>query len=406
MDITTDSEIKLSREEFLDLTLLKALMSHHQLAVWRKPQEQTINILIDHTGKTKLVPIELEALAPGFILHPFADQPDQKAYYLEASEHIQVDLRQERIALEKLPQGAQLYSNTRELKSQIRQLLADQASPVQTTDNLKSTSKEEFLDQVEKGIRAIQAGELSKIVPAKRKLIPLSDNFDLVESFLKLCEAYPNAFVNFIHVPGQGSWIGASPEILIKTKGDQFATMALAGSQKAIGDNPLKHVAWTQKEIEEQALVGRYIVGCFKKIRLREYEEIGPKTDIAGNLLHLRTDFKVNMAATGFPQLGSVMLDLLHPTSAVAGMPRDKALEFIHQHEKFDRSLFSGYLGPINIEGETAVFVNLRCAKLLADHAVLYAGAGVTEDSIPEKEWEETELKCDIIGKFIQQEQP
>src|SRR5690606_35583060 len=233
MDITTDSEIKLSREEFLDLTLLKASMSHHQLAVWRKPQEQTINILIDHTGKTKRVPVELEALAPGFILHPFADQPDQKVYYLEASEHIQVDLRQERIALEKLPQGAQLYSNTRELKSQIRQLLADQASPVQTTDNLKSTSKEEFLDQVEKGIRAIQAGELSKIVPAKRKLIPLSDNFDLVESFLKLCEAYPNAFVNFIHVPGQGSWIGASPEILIKTKGDQFATMALAGSQKA-----------------------------------------------------------------------------------------------------------------------------------------------------------------------------
>src|SRR5690606_30058018 len=244
--------------------------------------------------------------------------------------------------------------------------LADQASPVQTTDSLKSTSKEEFLDQVEKGIRAIQAGELSKIVPAKRKLVPLSDKFDLVESFLRLCEAYPNAFVNFIHVPGQGSWIGASPEILIKTKGDQFATMAVAGSQKAIGDNPLKHVAWTQKEIEEQALVGRYIVGCFKKIRLREYEEIGPKTDIAGNLLHLRTDFKVNMAATGFPQLGSVMLGLLHPTSAVAGMPRDKALEFIHQHEKFDRSLFSGYLGPINIEGETAVFVNLRCAKLLA----------------------------------------
>jgi isochorismate synthase len=403
MDISTDSEVKLPREKFLDLAVLAALNGQHQLAVWKKPQEQLINILIDTTGRIKRVPLELEGLAPGFIVHPFEDQPDKKGIYLSASEHIQVKLDQESIPAEELPLNAKVEGEDVDHKSFSRELLAGQASTTVTADHISSTSKEEFMDQVKKGIQAIQAGELSKIVPAKRKIIPLGKEFDLVRSFLKLCEAYPNAFVNFFHIPTLGSWIGASPEILIKTKGDQFSTMALAGSQKAIGDNPLKNVAWTQKEIEEQALVGRYIVGCFKKIRLREYEEIGPKTDIAGNLLHLRTDFKVNMATTGFPQLGSVMLDLLHPTSAVAGMPRDKALAFIQEHEGFDRSLFSGYLGPVNIEGETAIFVNLRCAKLLADHAVLYAGAGVTEDSIPEKEWEETELKCDIIGKFIQQ---
>lgn len=403
MDISTDSEVKLSLEKFLDLAVLAALNGQHQLAVWKKPQEQLINILIDTTGQIKRVPLELEGLPPGFIVHPFEDQADKKGIYLSASEHIQVKLDQDHIPAEDLPLNARLDGEDADHKSLSRELLAGQAPPTVTADHISSTSKEDFMDQVKKGIQAIQAGELSKIVPAKRKIIPLGKEFDLVGSFLKLCEAYPNAFVNFFHVPGLGSWIGASPEILIKTKGDQFSTMALAGSQKAIGDNPLKNVAWTQKEIEEQALVGRYIVGCFKKIRLREYEEIGPKTDIAGNLLHLRTDFKVNMASTGFPQLGSVMLDLLHPTSAVAGMPRDKALAFIQEHEGFDRSLFSGYLGPVNIEGETAIFVNLRCAKLLADHAVLYAGAGVTEDSIPEKEWEETELKCDIIGKFIQQ---
>lgn len=406
MDITTDSEVKLSRETFLDQVILAALNGEHQFAVWKKPQEQIINILIDTTGQIKRVPLELEGLAPGFILHPFADQPDKKAFYLAANEHIQVDLSQEEVPETNLPLDARQQTKDAENKSKIRKQLASQASTVHTADTIRSTSKEDFINQVKKGIQAIEAGELSKIVPVKRKVVPLNEAFDLSVTILKLCEAYPNAFVNFFHIPTLGSWIGASPEILIRTKGDQFSTMALAGSQKAIGDNPLKHVAWTQKEIEEQALVGRYIVGCFKKIRLREYEEIGPKTDIAGNLLHLRTDFKVNMAATGFPQLGSVMLDLLHPTSAVAGMPRDKALAFIQEHEGFDRSLFSGYLGPVNLEEETAIFVNLRCAKLLAHHAVLYAGAGVTEDSIPEKEWEETELKCDIIGKFIQQEQP
>lgn len=193
MDITTDSEIKLSREEFLDLTLLTALTGHHQLAVWKKPQEPTVNILIDTTGKTKRVPIELEGLAPGFILHPFADQADKKAYYLEANEHIQVDLNQEQVTAEKLPNHGRLESKATGVKSRIRQLLASQVSPEQTVDTVSSSLKEDFMDQVEKGIQAIQAGELSKIVPAKRKLIPLGNEFDLVGSFLRLCEAYPNA---------------------------------------------------------------------------------------------------------------------------------------------------------------------------------------------------------------------
>ena len=178
--------------------------------------------------------------------------------------------------------------------------------------------------------------------------------------------------------------------------------MSLAGTQKATGDNPIKSAAWTQKEIEEQALVSRYIVSCFKKIRLREYEEHGPKTVLAGNLLHLRSDFRINMQETGFPDLGSIMLDLLHPTSAVCGMPRREAHDFLQEFEGFDRSFYSGFLGPVNIHGSTSIYVNLRTASLHDNQATLYAGAGVTEDSDPEKEWEETELKCQIIGKFIQ----
>jgi len=196
--------------------------------------------------------------------------------------------------------------------------------------------------------------------------------------------------------------MGASPEILIETSGDHFYTMSLAGTQVAKGENPLKSAAWTQKEIEEQALVSRYIVDCFKKIRLREYEEHGPKTVMAGNLLHLRSDFRVNMKETNFPQLGSVMLQLLHPTSAVCGMPRKEAHEFLKANEGFDRKFFAGFIGPVNIENKTSIYVNLRTASLSQDTITLYAGAGVTEDSDPEKEWEETEVKCNIIGKFIQ----
>jgi len=147
--------------------------------------------------------------------------------------------------------------------------------------------------------------------------------------------------------------------------------------------------------------VSRYIVNCFNKIRLTDYEEHGPRTSVAGNLLHLKTEYNVDLKAVDFPQLGSVMLDLLHPTSAVCGMPLEKAQEFLKAHEGYDRQFYSGYLGPVNFKNESHMFVNLRCLQLFPKKAIVYAGAGVTIDSIPEKEWEETEMKFDTLLSVI-----
>jgi isochorismate synthase len=148
-------------------------------------------------------------------------------------------------------------------------------------------------------------------------------------------------------------------------------------------------------------LVERYIISCFKKIRLREYDEYGPKTVVAGNLMHLKSEFTVDMKETNFPQLGTIMLRLLHPTSAVCGMPLEPALEFLNRHEGYNRSFYSGFLGPVNIDEQIHIFVNLRCMQLRQADAVLYAGAGVTSDSIPEKEWEETEMKMNTLMRVL-----
>lgn len=376
-----------------------------QIAIWRKPKSNFLQVLIDKSGQLKRVPLNLEELPAGFVVHPFEDQADRMAFFMEASEYFKVDLGQsiesQLEELEPLP----LMLPTPEAVQKIRHLFVkvDQAEEGKTNVGME---KPAFLDLVKKGIAAIESGQLSKIVPARRKTLPLEASFDLAAAFKNLLSSYPNAFINFFHLPGVGTWLGASPEVLIQTKGDTFYTMSLAGTQKAKGDNPIKNAAWTQKEIEEQALVSRYIVDCFKKIRLREYDEHGPKTVVAGNLLHLRSDFTVDMKATNFPQLGSVMLQLLHPTSAVCGMPRQAALEFLKENESFDRSLFAGFIGPVNVEGETSIFVNLRTARLTENAAWLYAGAGVTEDSDPESEWEETEMKCDIIGNHLKNQRP
>jgi isochorismate synthase len=400
MNLTEEGKA-IGLEEVLDVFLGEGLASGGSFALWRKPNSSQLIYIQDFSQGPRRVSLQLEDLPAGFVVHPFADQADKKAFFIQADRFEKLALENP-LSQEDMPQWIQASCeslSTPELKKRIAERLSNLSALPNAGD---SQNKAHFLHLVTKGIQAIEAGRLEKIVAARTKMIPLPTEFDLGKTLAKLLSSYPHSFVNFFHLPGIGTWMGASPEVLIKTKGDYFYTMSLAGTQPAQGDNPLKSAAWTQKEIEEQALVSRYIVDCFKTIRLREYEEHGPKTILAGNLLHLRSDFRVNTQTTGFSNLGSVMLGLLHPTSAVCGMPRKEALSFLNTEEGWDRNFFAGFLGPVGIEQETSIYVNLRTASLHQSHALLYAGAGVTEDSVPEKEWEETELKCQIIGKFIQ----
>lgn len=391
----------ISLEEVLDVFLGEGLASGGSFALWRKPNSSQLAYIQDFSQSPRRVSQQLEDLPAGFIVHPFADQADKKAFFIQGDRYENLSLDSP-LNQEDLPQWIQASRDSLRAPELKKQIATHLSKLPRQAFNTAAQEKAHFLQLVAKGTQAIEAGTLEKIVAARTKMIPLPTEFDLGKTLAKILSSYPHSFVNFFHLPGIGTWMGASPEVLIETKGDYFYTMSLAGTQPAQGDNPLKSAAWTQKEIEEQALVSRYIVDCFKTIRLREYEEHGPKTVLAGNLLHLRSDFRVNTQTTGFSNLGSVMLGLLHPTSAVCGMPRKEALNFLKTEEGWDRNFYAGFLGPVGIEQETSIYVNLRTACLGKEHALLYAGAGVTEDSVPEKEWEETELKCQVIGKFIQ----
>jgi isochorismate synthase len=257
---------------------------------------------------------------------------------------------------------------------------------------------------VRRGVAAIEQGTVQKVVSSRAIRQDLPPGFDALLAFEELQARYPQAFVSLVSAPGAGTWLGATPEVLAEvTPEGTFRTMALAGTQPLTpGLTPQKAI-WRQKEIEEQALVARYIVSCFKQLRLREYDEIGPRTVVAGELLHLRTDFAVHLRQVPFPSLGTDMLRLLHPTSAVGGMPRQAALDFLQQYEGYDRAYYSGFLGPVNLPqaGVARLFVNLRCMQLRPTEAILYAGTGLTVDSDPEREWEETELKLQTAGAVL-----
>lgn len=372
------------------------------VALWRLPHTQTAHLIVDLSGTVQQVEIDLEELPAGFAFSPFLNQDGSKNLFLQAHVHytlenglmnepddnlVPANYLQERKMLEKTAR--------RFLNSQPADASAENAD---WDYSIPETDKADFMHLVKKGVQAIQRDDFLKVVVSRTKKIAFSNHFDPAERFIVMCETYPGAFVSLVSVPGLPVWMGASPETLISINRKQiFKTMSLAGTQKFYPHLSVGQAVWTQKEIEEQALVSRYIVNCFKKIRLREYEEVGPRTVVAGNLMHLRTDFAVDMQATSFPQLGTVMLRLLHPTSAVCGMPKEAALNFILANETHKREFYSGFLGPVNVLDETNLFVNLRCMQYLNGRAVLFAGAGITAHSDPEKEWAETEMKCQTM---------
>ncbi|MEK6478012.1 chorismate-binding protein [Catalinimonas sp. 4WD22] len=385
---------------------------NYPIAAWRLPDDDVQHIIMDVSGEVKLVDIELETMPPGFIVSPFAkdfSQEASKANFIYADLHY--DSRSRSIQANSLNRNGR--ADAENIKSQILNAIENhkEIHPEQeegVTYELKRNqqmSHEAFLKLIEDAKEQIKDQRFKKVVPSRCQYVRLPDDFNIAATFQRMCNTYPHAFVSVIAMPELGVWLGASPEILVKTfvqDGQKmFSTMALAGTQKLDEENNVKNAAWRGKEIEEQAMVSRYIINCFKRIRLREFDEDGPHTVEAGNLLHLRTDFTVNMDVVNFPELGSVMLKLLHPTSAVCGLPKEPALQFIDQHEHYDRELFAGFLGPVNINEEVNIFVNLRCMQLQGTKALIYAGAGVTADSEPEREWIETSIKMETLKKVL-----
>lgn len=260
------------------------------------------------------------------------------------------------------------------------------------------SEKKEFENLVAKGIQGIKNQEFKKVVLSRKETVDLVD-FDLETTFEKLVQLYPTTFVYCFFHPKLGTWLGATPEQLLKANDSVFETIALAGTQKA---NDSSAVIWKQKEKEEQQFVTDYIVNKLKNVAL-DVLVSEPYSIQAGSIWHIKTDI------SGVFNLGSSLqqvVSLLHPTPAVCGLPKEDSKVFILENEKYDRTFYTGFLGELNssLTNETQssdLFVNLRCMQIVENEALLYMGCGITKDSIPEKEWEESSNKSVTMKKVL-----
>ena len=196
------------------------------------------------------------------------------------------------------------------------------------------SEKEEYLTTIQDTIDEIKKGDLSKVIISRR--IAVDRTNDSVGSvFLELQKQTPNAFTYLVNLPKAGTWVGATPEILLHSNGEKFETVSLAGTQTRKFDS---EYSWTTKDIEEQAFVSRYMLDVFYRFNIGKYTTQGPETMESGKVAHLKTLFSFQ-ADRITNCLGDFIADL-HPTPAVCGFPKDLASEFIRIKEKYQRKYF------------------------------------------------------------------
>ncbi|MCA0933830.1 chorismate-binding protein [Lutimonas saemankumensis] len=272
--------------------------------------------------------------------------------------------------------------------------------------DITENEKMVHLSLVRKAITKIRTGECQKIVVSRKEELEVVE-FDIPKLLKRLILTYPSAMVYVWFHPKVGLWAGATPETFLLTEGNNFKTMSLAGTQKYEGNIDVR---WGPKEIEEQRIVTRHIENVLHDLSVESGETY---TVRAGNLLHLCNEIKGEF---GNDLHLRVLIDRLHPTPAVCGLPRTEAMDFIRSEENYKRDFYTGFLGEINKKKDVSngmdtnatevskLFVNLRCMQISEKNnvtATLYIGGGITDQSDPDLEWLETVQKGLVMKSVL-----
>lgn len=256
-----------------------------------------------------------------------------------------------------------------------------------------SLEKNEYENLIKKTVDCIKETNIKKIVISRKEEVNVFD-MDVIRTFNNMLKKYKNAFVYCWFHPKTGLWMGASPERLIQIDNGVFKTTSLASTQNYNGS---LNVSWDAKELEEQQIVTDYILNNLKPI-LSKIQTEGPYTVKAGGLLHLKTDITSKIVSE---KTVEQLIKKLHPTPAVCGMPKKNAKDFILKNEQYNRKYYTGFLGELNINSSTNLFVNLRCMEVTSNLVSIYVGGGITASSIPNKEWDETVFKANVMKTVL-----
>lgn len=396
-------------ETVINAVLRTAVRQKAKVAIWKQPDQKKWKLLV--ALKNEKPPAPLQTILngrKGFLVSPFTNIGGAgDLVFLEADG-----------ILEKSENDFfWSWSGTadRLLKEQfeasLRQVMDLDNDPhytsrIQDYSLSQLLARPQFMLLAEKAVDDIKNGAFSKVVVARAANRNVPKIISFGKLFDRLCKRYREAFVALVYLPGEGFWVGASPETLLESDDNRYCrTVALAGTIVRERDMDAARCSWSTKEINEHDLVSQFIDQILREKGIHNFAATRTASHAIAHLFHLRKDFTFDLLHPDNRHCDlAALLYGLHPTPAVCGLPKQKALDFILRHESFDRSFYSGFWGPVNIDQKISLFVNIRCMHIMGQRATLYAGAGITIDSDPENEWEETGMKMKMMANMLDDE--
>ena len=406
--------------------LSELYQSGYSFALYRLPQQEPVLILSQNSVATLQRLADLQSYQ-GFLFAPFALTKDTPALVIvpehSVSSATQISALLSSLSSLTTPSSAPQTDST---ESNSTGAGAKHEQPEFTGSELPADIRERWGELAGDSIayarycqafaafmQELSAGGCGKLVLSRQQSVSLPAHFAALQAWARACSLYPNMMVSLVATKDGGMWLGSSPEILLSGSGAAFRTVALAGTMPlspVSGQQQSNDAAvlpqlsdWSPKNRTEQQIVVDYIASLLQQ-HASCYSVVGPFTARAGKVVHLKSEFAFKLKT---PSALAAMVEALHPTPAVCGLPKERAFAFIQAHEGYNRSYYAGIVGPFNYQEHTALYVNLRCLRLeepccsllplsaTADelpvrHATLFAGGGILSSSEVQDEFKET----------------
>jgi menaquinone-specific isochorismate synthase len=262
-------------------------------------------------------------------------------------------------------------------------------------------SDDSFEAMVAEAVAAVRSGDVAKVVVARQVDVRMREAIDVVSLLRRWHRLEPSCSVFSMPTP-TGQLVGASPELLVEREGRRVRSRPLAGTTDRAGESngilPRELLA-SSKDSTEHRMVVEAIGEALTP--LCEVLDVPSRPDLVHlhNLTHLGTSVSGTLVRRPDGSVPSALelLGALHPTPAVGGVPRDRALELIARLEPEPRGHYAGAVGYVDARGDGCWMLGIRAVTVHGANARLVAGVGVVEGSEPRTERVETVLKLTAV---------
>lgn len=259
---------------------------------------------------------------------------------------------------------------------------------------IEEVKKTEWCASVAEVIETLRSSDLKKVVLARELRLQFSHGIPVEPVLKHLMSEQHESFVFALEADGD-CFVGASPERLVKKAGNEVFSTCLAGSiargQSFEEDENLGADLLTdQKNLDEHQFVVEMIKNAMTEVCDEVMLPSAPALLKNKHIQHLYTP------VVGYAREGTSILqlvDLLHPTPALGGFPKEKAVEVIREKEELDRGMYAAPIGWLDYQSNGEFAVAIRSGLIQAEAASLFAGCGIVKDSVVESEYMETKIK-------------